>query len=129
MLEGQLGRRERQIMDALFRLEKGSVAEVRASLPDPPSYSAVRTMLGVLEDKGFVRHEVDGLRYLYSPAQSTKKASTAALKHLVATFFRGSPEQAFTALLDLPDVKLSAEQRRKLAALIRHSEVRDRGRS
>src|SRR5450432_3529489 len=86
----QLGRRERQIVEILYRLGKAGVAEVRASLPDPPTYSAVRGMLGLLEEKGHVRHQRDGMRYVYSPVIAPTKARQSALRHLVSTFFDGS---------------------------------------
>jgi len=114
----QLGRRERQIIEALYRLGKASVAEVLAALPDPPSYSAVRAMLAILEEKGHVTHQRDGMRYLYSPAVAPVKARHSALRHLVSTFFEGSPLAAAAALLEMPDAKIPAAERKKLAALI-----------
>ncbi|MFN2531326.1 MAG: BlaI/MecI/CopY family transcriptional regulator [Pyrinomonadaceae bacterium] len=113
-----LGRRERQIVDAVYRLRKAAVAEVRAALPDPPSYSAVRAMLNALEQKGYLRHERDGLRYVYLPVMKEKRARTLALKHLVATFFRGSPTSAAAALLEMSDDTISAAERARLRALI-----------
>src|SRR6516225_9440604 len=87
----QLGRRERQIVEVLYRLGNATVAEVLASLPDPPSYSAVRAMLGLLEEKGYVRHKREGMRYVYAPAIAPVKARQSALRQLVSTFFGGSP--------------------------------------
>src|SRR5207245_10313208 len=81
-----LGRRERQIMDAVYRRGRASVAEVRAGLPDPPTYSAVRGMLRFLEDKGLLRHEQDGVRYVYIPTVAPAKARRSALRHLVRPF-------------------------------------------
>jgi BlaI family transcriptional regulator, penicillinase repressor len=107
-----LGRRERQIMDAIFRLGQASVAEVRREITDPPSYSAVRTMLGILEDKGLLRHEQDGLRYIYRPTVARETARLSALKHLVHTFFDGSPERAAAALLAMSDTLTPAELKR-----------------
>ena len=98
-----LGARERQILDVLFRLGGAAVAEVRAELASPPTYSAVRGMLGLLEQKGFVTHERDGLRYVYRPTLSPGKAKRRALKGVVATFFRGSPERAVSSLLGLDE--------------------------
>ena len=98
-----LGARERQIVDVLFRLGVAGVAEVRAQLASPPTYSAVRGMLGLLEQKGFVAHERDGLRYVYRPAFSPGKAKRRALKSVLATYFRGSPERAVSALLGLDE--------------------------
>jgi predicted transcriptional regulator len=118
-LANELGRRERQIMDILFRLERATVAQVLAELPDPPTYSAVRGMLRLLEDKGFITHERDGLRYVYLPAGDTSKARRSALRHMVNTFFGGSSESAVAALLDLPESRLSADERERLMRLIR----------
>lgn len=104
-----LSRRERQIMDVIYRRGRATVAEVLEALPDPPSYSAVRAMLRILEEKGHLKHERDGLRYVFLPTVPREKARAAALRHLVRTFFDGSAEQAAAALLDLPDSKLSEE--------------------
>ena len=101
--EQPLGARERQIIDALYKRGEASVAEVRAEIPSPPSYSAVRGMLGLLEQKGLVSHRRDGLRYLYSPTTAPGKAKRRALKHVVTTFFSGSPERAVSALLGLDE--------------------------
>jgi predicted transcriptional regulator len=125
-LRTHLGRRERQIVDAVYRLRKASVAEVRAALPDPPSYSAVRAMLNLLEKKGYVRHEQDGIRYLYLPVVTPKKAQRSALRHLVSTFFHGSPVAAATALLEMSSAKISREERERLEALIARAESEGR---
>ena len=114
----QLGRRERQIMDVVYRRGKASVTDVREELPDPPSYSAVRGMLGLLEDKGYLRHEQHGLKYLYVPRHDPRQVRTSALKHMVKTFFGGSPEQAVAALLELSDTPLSAKDKQYLSQLI-----------
>src|SRR5271167_3783236 len=106
----QLGRRERQIVDILYRLGKASVAEVLASLPDPPTYSAVRGMLNLLEDKGHVRHRRSGMRYVYFPAIAPGKARQSALRHLVSTFFQGSTLAAAAALLEMSDNNLSPDE-------------------
>ena len=115
----QLGRRERQIMDVIYRLGKASVTEVRAELPDPPTYSSVRAMLGFLEDKGYLRHEQDGLKYVYMPVQDTTQVRASALKHLVKTFFGGSPERAVAALLEMSDARLSSKEKQYLNDLIK----------
>jgi BlaI family penicillinase repressor len=117
-LQQELGRRERQIMEVLFRKGKASVADVRAELPDPPTYSAVRGMLRFLEDKGHVAHTQDGLRYLYRPVADQAEARQSALKQLVRTFFKGSPASAMAALLDLPDAELTARERRHIQQMI-----------
>jgi predicted transcriptional regulator len=122
----QLGRRERQIVEVLYRLGKGSVAEVLAGLPDPPSYSAVRGMLALLEEKGYVRHKRDGMRYVYTPAIAPAKARQSALRQLVATFFEGSPMAAAAALLEMSGDKFSAEERQQLSALIARREKEGR---
>ncbi len=115
----QLGRRERQIMDVVYRRGQASVAEVRGDLPDPPSYSAVRAMLGLLEDKGYLRHQQQQLKYVYLPADDTSKVRNSALRHMVKTFFGGSPERAVAALLEMSDSRLSAKEKQYLAQLIK----------
>jgi BlaI family transcriptional regulator, penicillinase repressor len=117
-VRNQLGRRERQLVEVLYRLGKATVAEVLANLPDPPSYSAVRGMLGLLEAKGHVRHKRDGMRYVYSPATAPAKARQSALRQVVSTFFNGSPLAAAAALLEMSDETLSPEERKQLSDLI-----------
>ncbi len=117
----ELSRRERQIMDVLFREGEASVAEVIERIPDPPSYSAVRATLRILEDKGHVSHREDGPRYVYTPAVERERARTAALDHLVDTFFDGSTEEALVALLRKSDMALSDEQIQRLAREIRRA--------
>lgn len=121
-----LSRRERQIMDALYTLGEATVGEVMDRMPDPPSYSAVRATLRVLEEKGHVKHRQDGPRYLYLPTVSRDKAQTTALKHLVGTFFGGSVEQAVMALLSMPETKMSDAQLEKLAEQVRRAEEEGR---
>jgi predicted transcriptional regulator len=121
-----LGRRERQIMDVIYRRGKASVTDVRADLPDPPSYSAVRAMLGFLEDKGHLRHEQDGLKYVYLPVGDTTQVSKSALKHMVKTFFGGSPERAVAALLEMSDARLSPKEKHYLNELIRKAQQEGR---
>jgi BlaI family transcriptional regulator, penicillinase repressor len=113
-----LTRRERQIMDILFRRGRATAAEVMAELPGDPSYSTVRTQLRVLEEKGHVRHEEEGLRYVYMPAVRVQAARKSALKHLVDTFFDGSAEKAVAALLGGEGAKVSAEELERIADLI-----------
>jgi predicted transcriptional regulator len=98
-LTTQLSRRERQIMDVIYRHGKVTAAEVLAELPEPPGYSAVRAMLRLLEEKGHLRHEQDGPRYVYLPTVTRDKARRSAMRHLVRTFFDGSTEDAVAALL------------------------------
>lgn len=101
-----LSRRESQIMDVIWELGSATAAEVRERLPDPPSYSAVRAMLRVLEKKGHLRHRSDGPRYVFSPTMPRDRARRTALRRLVRTFFGGSTENAMAALLDLDDAEL-----------------------
>ena len=117
-MQSDLGRRERQIMDVLFRRGKATVAEVRSGLAQPPTYSAVRGMLRFLEEKGLVAHEQDGVRYVYRPAVSRRLARASALKHMVRTFFDGSASLAVAALLDLSDTRLSAKERQQIMTMI-----------
>ncbi len=114
----KLSRRERQILDILFRRGRATAAEVHADLPDRPSYSAVRAHLRTLEDKGHVKHEAEALRYVYSPTTQPGRARKSALRHLVETFFDGSPAHAAAALLDSSAVRLSTEELDNLSALI-----------
>ena len=115
----KLTRRERQIMDILYRDGEATVADVMAQLPDPPSYSAVRATMNVLEEKGHVRHRQDGPRYVYLPAVSRDRARRAALNHLLQTFFDGSPESAVVALLQMSDSTLSPSDFERLAGEVR----------
>jgi predicted transcriptional regulator len=113
-----LSRRERQIMDALYKLSRGTAAEIMAAVPDPPGYSAMRAHLRTLEEKGHVRHEAEELRYVYLPTVPQSKARRGALRHLVDTFFGGSAAQAAAALLDSDSSKLSGEDLDRLSDLI-----------
>ncbi len=113
-----LARRERQIMDILYRLGRATAAEVMDALPGSSSYSTVRTQLRVLEEKGHVRHEEEGLRYVYLPAVPRHAARRSALKHLVETFFDGSAEKAVAALLGGEGTRLSQDELDRLADLI-----------
>jgi predicted transcriptional regulator len=122
----ELGRRERQIMDVVFRLGTASVGDVLQELPDPPSYSAVRGMLGLLEDKGYLRHRRDGLRYIYLPTAGQQQAQQSALRHLVHTFFGGSISDAAASLLELPDSKLSATDVARLQKVIKQAKSEGR---
>ena len=113
-----LSRRERQIMDILHRRGRATVAEVLSELTGEPAYSTVRAQLRVLEEKGHVRHEEEQLRYVYLPAQSHRVASRSALKHLVDTFFQGSPEQVVEALLGKDGSGVSREELDRIAELV-----------
>jgi len=120
-VQAKLSRRERQIMEIVYRLGRVTVAEVLEQLDDPPSYSAVRAMMGILESKGTLRHEQDGARYVYLPTVAREKARTSALQSLVRTFFEGSSKQAIAALLEMPDTKLSDDELEALSELIERS--------
>jgi len=114
----QLSRRERQIMEILYERGKASTAEVRQAMGDAPGYSAVRAMLRVLEEKGHVRHEEQGLKYVYLPVVARNKASRSAVKQVMNTFFSGSPEQIVAALLDVSAARLTREELDRMAAMI-----------
>jgi BlaI family transcriptional regulator, penicillinase repressor len=124
----QLSRRERQIMDILHRRGRATVAEVMSELSGEPAYSTVRAQLRVLEEKGQVRHEEDQLRYVYVPAQSHRVASRSALKHLVDTFFQGSPEQVVEALLGKDGSGVSREELDRIAEVIERAKRESRKR-
>jgi predicted transcriptional regulator len=115
-----LSRRERQIMDVVYRLGRASSADVTAHLPDPPSYSAVRALLRILEGKGHLRHteEAGSGKYVYSPVHPRDHAGKSALQRVVQTFFDNSAEKAVAALLDLADRDLSEPELERLAKLI-----------
>jgi predicted transcriptional regulator len=117
----KLSRREREVMDVLYRLGEATVAEVMEELADPPTYSAVRSTLRILEDKGHIAHREDGPRYVYVPAVGREKARRAAIDHLVDTFFEGSAEQALAALLRRSDLEMSEPQIERLARAIRRA--------
>src|ERR671919_243911 len=117
-LHHSLSRRERQIMDILYRRARATANEVMAELPGNTSYSTVRTQLRVLEEKGHVRHEEEGLRYVYMPAVPRRAARKSALKHLVDTFFDGSAENAVAALLGGEGARVSEEELERIAALV-----------
>ncbi|MBV9266414.1 MAG: BlaI/MecI/CopY family transcriptional regulator [Acidobacteriaceae bacterium] len=128
MLEKQhkLSRRERQIMDVLYRMGRATAAEVHKEIPDPPSYSAVRAMLRVLEEKKHIRHEEKDLRYVFIPVVPREKARRSAVLHLLDTFFDGSTEEAVATLLDVSSRRLSEKEFDRLAKVI--EEARKEGR-
>lgn len=121
----QLSRRERQILEILYRQEEASVAEVLDALPDPPSYSSVRTILGVLQEKGYAKHRRQGRVYVYSPTLSHRRASRSALKHVVNTFFGDSVEQVVATLMSISSTRLDDEEYERLAQLIENSRRSD----
>lgn len=113
-----LTRREREIMDILYRRGRATAAEVLEDMTDPPTYSAVRALLRILEDEGHIRHVQDGPRYVYLPAVARSDARKSALSHVVATFFDGSIEQAVATLVESSRSKLSTDELDRLAQLI-----------
>lgn len=113
-----LGRRERQIMDILFRRSSATAAEVLADLADPPSYSSVRSMLRLLEDKGYVRHEWDGPRHLWRPTADPATARRSAARHLLRTFFDNSMEDAVAAMLGAAEKPLTEAELDRLGRMI-----------
>ncbi len=122
----QLSRRERQIMDIIYRVGPATAAEVMENLPDPPSYSAVRALLRILEEKGHLRHRKEGPRYVYLPTVSRERAKRSALKHVLSTFFEGSVTQAMAALIDLSEDDLSEDDLERIANLIRQAKEEGR---
>lgn len=114
-----LSRRERQIMDILYSRKQATAAQVMESMPDPPGYSAVRTLLATLESKGYVKHGRDGAKYVYEPIVRHTKASRSAIAHLIQTFFEGSRGRAAAALLDVSPSQFSEEELDELDQLIK----------
>lgn len=121
-----LSRRERQIMDAVYRLGRATATDVLAQIPEPPSYSAVRAMLRVLENKGHLRHALEGKSYVYTPTLGRSRASRSALQNMLKTFFEGSTEKAVAALLDMSRADLTDEEFARLSRLI--DQARQEGR-
>jgi len=117
----RLTRREREIMNVLFRLGRATAAEIMAAVPAAPGYSTVRTQLRVLEDKGHVRHEEIGLRYVYMPTVARRSAARSAMRHIVETFFDGSHAKAVAALLGGDSARLSDEELDRIADLVRQA--------
>lgn len=124
MVTAGLSRRERQIMDILYQRGKASSADVREAMPDAPSYSAVRAMLRVLEEKGHIAHRTEGMKYVFLPTVKRDKAKRSALKHLLDTFFNDSPEQVVAALLDVSSTRLTRPEARPDGGDYRKSQTR-----
>ena len=122
----QLSRRERQIMDIIYARGEATGAEVSAAMPDPPSYSAVRTLLRILEEKGHLQHREDGPRYVYLPVESRENASRSALRRVVETFFEGSLGNAVAALVD-GGGKLSEEEFKRIKKIIKAARAKRKG--
>ena len=124
--EVHLSRRERQIMDALHQRGRATAAEVQAALPEAPSYSAVRALLRILEEKGHVKHRREGARYVYGPRASRETARRSALRRVVSTFFQGSVTQAMAALLETADTRLSDSELQQLQQVIKQAQKEGR---
>ncbi len=122
----KLSRRERQIMEIVYRLGQASVADVRERLPEAPSYSAVRALVRILEEKGHLTHEAAGRRYLYKPVVAPEEARTSALQRLLSTFFSGSKAELVATLLNDPDTKPSESELKLIDSLIRRARKEDR---
>jgi predicted transcriptional regulator len=127
-MKGQknLSRRERQIMDVIYELQEATVNQVLERLPSPPSYSAVRALLRVLEHKGHLTHRQDGPRYVYAPTLPRDRARRSALSHLLKTFFDNSTEDVVAALLDISEENLSEEDYRRLMDLVQKAQKEGR---
>lgn len=119
----KLSRRERQMMDIIYRLEEASAKQVMENLEDPPSYSSVRTLLRKLVEKGHISHRESGLKYVYFPLVARKAASKSALSNIVKTFFSGSPLLAVNSLLDLPNEEISDDELLQLEKLIKEKKA------
>ncbi len=122
----RLSRRERQIMDIIYKLGQATAAEVLENMADAPSYSAVRAMLRLLEEKGYLKHDTDGLRYVFVPTINRDKARKSALQQMLQTFFDGSTEEAVATLLSMSRAKLSKDELDRLSEMI--AEARKKGR-
>jgi predicted transcriptional regulator len=116
-----VSRRERQILDVLYRIGRASAAEIQHAMPDPPSYSSVRALLRILEEKGQIRHEQEGARYVYLPTVARHHARRSALRHMLNTFFDGSATHAIAALIDEDSGQLSDDDWKRLADMIEHA--------
>jgi len=127
-MKGQknLSRRERQIMDIIYEMKEATVAQVLEMIPDPPSYSSIRALLRVLEEKGHLIHKQVGPRYIYSPTLPREEARENALKHVMKTFFDNSTEDAVAALLDIAEEDLSPQELKRISELIRKAEKEGR---
>lgn len=120
----ELSRRERQIMDVIYARGQATAAEVKSALADAPGYSTVRTLLSILERKGFLKHQEDGPRYVFLPTEPHQKASRHAIQRVLNTFFEGSMAKAVAALVDPSDTKLSPEELKRIEALVRSAKTK-----
>lgn len=121
-----LSRREREVMDIIHELGRGTAAQVRDGMSEPPSNAAVRSILRILLEKGHLTYEQDGPRYLYSPTAAPKRASRSAMQHVLQTFFGGSVEGAMAALLEMDESKLTAQERARIRGLIERAQQEGR---
>ena len=121
-----LARRERQILELIYELGEASVGEVLAKLPDPPGYSSVRTIIRLLERRGFLRHRRSGIKYIYRPIQSRETVRRSAVAHLFKTFFRGSPSDAVAAILDVSADDLTDAELTRLEQLVQKARAEGR---
>jgi predicted transcriptional regulator len=119
-------RREREIMEALYKLGKATAQQIADAIPDPPSNTAVRTLLSILEKKGHIRHSLDGVRYVYEPKVAREKMAQKAVKSVLNTFFDNSVEGVVAALLNQSDLKLTKAELDRLSALIEHAKEEGR---
>ena len=113
--QAQFSRREREIMESIYRMEEASAADVARHLDDQDGYDSIRVTLGILEKKGFLAHRRDGKRFIYQPTIPREQAQQSAMSHLMSTFFKGSPSSAILAFLDMTSEKLTAEQLEEIA--------------
>lgn len=125
-LHSELGRRESQIMDVVYRLEEASVEEIRTNLPDPPSNSSVRSMLRLLEEKGYLDHYQEGRRYFYYPTHPKGEVRRSMLRHLTKTFFGGAVSEAVAALLSVEEENLSSEDLDEMERLINRAQSKSK---
>ena len=117
-LQNDLSRRERQVMAILYKRKNASVKDILKDIPNPPSYSAVRSVVNILEDKGFIKHKKHGKKYVYSPTISRNKATSSAVKQLLATYFDNSLEKAVTTMLEMHNNDLTGEDFKRLSLII-----------
>lgn len=119
----QLARRERQIMEAIYNLKEASVSDVLKQLPDPPSYSAIRAMMRLLEEKGHLKHRQVGTKYVYRPTETKETVRKSVMKHLVTSLFDNSAENAFAALLDISGNKLSKNELKNISSMVNKAQA------
>ena len=124
-LQNDLSKRERQVMAIIYRRNNASVNDVLEAIPNPPSYSAVRSVVNILEDKGFIKHKKQGKKFVYSPTISRKKATSSAVKQLLTTYFDNSLEKAVTTMLEIHNDDLTDEDFQRLSRIIERVQMED----